>query len=374
MSLGPRDTSSLVMLSGWDATELRKYELQDGTSFASIVASLNGALTAVSGELYNDPIWSALVSYTDQPDKEYRVGTSNGMERFTEYGRPDAKRSETQGHMLPLKSFDRALGWTWDYLRKARMPQIDDDIQDAVKDVRDKWRVELLTRLLKRGDDSGTADGLGSSGYSPGFATTAASTNVDFTPPAYGGNVFASTHEHYVPIAGGAFTAAVFQDAKAELLEHGHLPPYEFIIGISDQSTVEGLTGFVPTARNLVTYGSTQDLASFGPSYLMSGAYAIGTIHDCKIWVIPGMPQYYGFAWKSYGANSQRNPLKIRVQKNAPLRPTIQAFPDPRSGAGAVYPLQYMMFFTEFGVGVGDRTNGTARYVNNAAWSDGTAS
>ena len=109
------------------------------------------------------------------------------------------------------------------------MSQIDADIQDAVKDVRDKWRVELLTRLLKRGDDSGSADGLGSSGYSPGFATTAGSTSVDFTPPAYGGNVFTSTHEHYVPLAGGAFTAAVFQDAKAELLEHGHLPPYEFV-------------------------------------------------------------------------------------------------------------------------------------------------
>ena len=245
--------------------------------------------------------------------------------------------------------------------------------RNAIDAMRQAYRLAILNRILKRGDDSGSADGLGSSGYSPGFATTAGSTSVDCTPPAYGGNVFTSTHEHYVPLAGGAFTAAVFQDAKAELLEHGHLPPYEFVIGISDQSTVEGLTGFVPTARNLVTYGSTQDLASFGPTYLMNGAYAIGTIHDCKIWVVPGMPQYYGFGWKSYGANSQRNPLRIRVQKNAPPRPTIQAFPDPRSGAGAVYPLQYMMFFTEFGVGVADRTNGTSRYVNAAQWADGTA-
>jgi hypothetical protein len=27
-----------------------------------------------------------------------------------------------------------------------------------------------------------------------------------------------------------------------------------------------------------------------------------------------------------------------------------------------------------FGVGVGDRTNGTPRFVNGAAWADGTAS
>ena len=44
-------------------------------------------------------------------------------------------------------------------------------------------------------------------------------------------------------------------------------------------------------------------------------------------------------------------------------------------GLGDVYKrqLQYMMFFTEFGVGVADRTNGTSRYVNAAQWADGTA-
>jgi hypothetical protein len=31
------------------------------------------------------------------------------------------------------------------------------------------------------------------------------------------------------------------------------------------------------------------------------------------------------------------------------------------------------MLYLEFGVGVGDRTNGTTRYVNNATWADGTA-
>lgn len=373
MAIGPRDTSSLGMLTGWDATELKKFELEDGTSFATVAAMLQTAAAGVANELYVDPLWSSLVSYTDMLEVEYRVGVSNGMSDYTEYGTPDPKRAQTEGHMLPLQAFDRGLGWTWRYLEKARMPQIQADIADAVKDVRDKWRVKLLTRVLQRGDDSGAYYGLGSSGYSPGFATTAASTNVDFTPPTFGGNTFASTHEHYVPIAGGAFTAAVFQDAKAELLEHGHLPPYEFVIGLSDQTTVEGLTGFVPTARNLVTYGSTQDLASFGPTYLANSIYAIGTIHDHKVWVVPGIPQYYGFAWKSYGANSQRNPLRIRLPKGY-SRPTVRVFSDPRSGAGAAYPLQYAMMFMEYGVGVADRTNGTARYVNNAAWSDGTAS
>jgi hypothetical protein len=367
--LGARDTGSLVMLTGWDATALQNFKLQDGTTYAQVVSEMNAALGALVNEIASDPL--GLVSFTDQPDLEYRVGTSNGMERFTEYGRSDSQRADTTGHMLPLIAWDRRLGWTWNYLRQARLQQIRADIADGIKDVRDKWRVQLLTRALKRGDDSGAGNGLGASGLSPGFATTAASTGVDFTPPAYGGTAFSSTHEHYIGITGGAFTAAVFTDAKDELREHGHEGPYEFIIGTSDESTVAGLTGFVPAASMLVRYGNDTSLAQLDPMADTNGSYYIGMMKDFKVRVMRGVPQYYGFAWKSYGSNSQRNPLKVRLQKGQ-TRPSVIAMPDPNAGTNANQPLNSLMLFTEFGVGVADRTNGTARYVNNATWADGT--
>jgi hypothetical protein len=359
------------MLTGWDATALQNFQLQDGTTYAEIVAMLDASLAALQAEFSSDWL-TGLYSITDQPDLEYRVGVSNGFEVHTEYGRPDPRRAATEGHMLPLLAYDRMLGWTWDYLRQARIPQIEADIADAVKDARDKRRVALLTRLLKNGDDSGANKGLGSSGYSPGFATTESATNVDFVPPTVGGVAFANTHEHYVGIGGGAFTAAVFQDAKDELREHGHEPPYEFMIGPSDEATVRGLTagGFVGVAQNLVIYGSTQDRASLSPVADATGSYYIGTIYDFAVRVVTGCPQYYGFGWKSYGRLSQRNPLGVRVGKGASALSVI-AVPDPRGG-NAQNPIQNLMLFTEFGVGVRDRTNGTPRYVNNATWADGT--
>lgn len=370
MALGPRDTQSLVMLTGWDATELQNYKLQDGTTFDRVVSMLNAGLGALGAELYSHPLYSALASYQDYPEVEYRVGTSNGMNRHTEYSRPDQQRAGTEGHMLPLLDWDRGLGWTWDYLRKARMSQIEADIADALKDVRDRYRIQVLTRLLQRGDDSGAAKGLGSSGYSPGFATAAASTSVDFTPPTWGGTSFDTSHEHYVGIAGGAFTAAVFTDAKDELREHGHEAPYDFVIGPSDESTVKGLTGFVKASDQWVQYGALQDIATFGAGAVAPGLYPIGAINDFRVWVMAGMPQYYGFGWKSYGANSQRNPLRIRLQKGV-MRPVIAAYPD-NSLPGPAQPLKGIYLFTEFGVGVYDRTAGTARYVNNTTWADGT--
>jgi len=357
------------MLTGWDATSLQNFKLIDGTTYAEIVARMNAALGALNSEFAGDG-FAGLYSVTDQPDLEYRIGSSNGFEDHTEYGRPDPKRAATEGHMLPLKGYDRMLGWTWDYLRDARMSQIEADVADAIKDARDKRRVALLTRALKRGDDSGAALGLGTSGYSAGFATAAASTSVDFTPPTYGGTTFDSDHEHYVGIAGGVFTAAVFTDARDELREHGHEPPFEFVIGTSDQATVEALTGFTPIAESLVAYGLTQDKARLGGVADAVGSYYIGTIADCAVRVVRGMPQYYGFGWKSYGSMSQRNPLRVRLHKGESAMRVI-AMPDPNGGAG-INPLHNLMLFLEFGVGVADRTAGTARYTNSATWADGT--
>jgi hypothetical protein len=365
MALGPRDTQSLVMLDGWDATELSNFRLQDGTTYAAVAAQLNAAIGALSTEIYSHPLYSALVSYTDQPDTEYRQGTSNGMGRFTEYSRPDAQRADTTGHMLPLYDWDRGLGWTWKYLRKARMSQVEADIADAIKDVRDRYRIQILTRLLKRGDDA-----IGSAGESPGFATAAASTGVDFTPPTVAGTVFDSNHEHYVGITGGAPTLAMFQDAKDEIREHGHEGDLDYIIGPVHETAVRALTGFVAVDSAYVEYGALQDRVRFGNTSVAAGVYPIGAIEDFRVWVVRGMPQYYGFAWKSYGMNSQRNPLRIRLDKGA-TRPSVLAMTDPRAGNGTT-PLQFLMLYTEFGVGVGDRTNGTPRYFNSATWSDGT--
>ena len=370
MALGPRDLSTLVTHTGWDATELQKLRLRDGTTVAAVSAMLNTALGGLTIELTSG-LWGSLIGrVTNDPTVSYRVGVSNGMQRHTEYGRPDAQRADTEGHMLPYKEWDRGLGWTWDYLKRARMIDVEADVADSVKDMRDKFRIEILTRLLKRGDDSGENNGLGTGGYSPGFATAAASTSVDFTPPAYGGTSFDSNHEHYVGIGGGAFTNAVFSDAKAEIREHGHEPPYNFVIGTSDETTVRGLTDFVQAAQTNINYASTVSLANVMDTADGGGNYPIGVVHDFIVWVVRGVPQYYGFGWKSYGQLSQRNPLAVRVDTD---QTSLQAMAanDPRNGSPA-HPLQYMMTMLNFGVGVADRTNGTARYVNNATWADGT--
>ena len=168
-----------------------------------------------------------------------------------------------------------------------------------------------------------------------------------------------NTHEHYIATsASGCYTVAIFQAVRAHLREHGHQAPYEMWIGPGSEVAVKALTGFVPVAQWGVNYAITVSTATGlnGEIRSLTGAYYIGMLEEFKVMVVPGIPLYYGFAYKSYGQNSSRNPLKVRLQKGL-TRPQAIAMPNPNS-AGR-YPLQDIMLFTEFGVGVNDRTAGT---------------
>jgi hypothetical protein len=89
-----------------------------------MLADVRTGLTVLNGSLLDMPHYSDLFAVQDEPEVEYPIGVTNGWEEATEYGVPDPKRGATTGHMLPLTAFDRALGWTMMYLRKARFQSL----------------------------------------------------------------------------------------------------------------------------------------------------------------------------------------------------------------------------------------------------------
>lgn len=60
-----------------------------------------------------------------------------------------------------------------------------------------------------------------------------------------------------VAIEAGGYALPVFQDAKQELREHGHQPPYNWIAAPTDETVIRGVTGFVPAPNLMVNYGAT---------------------------------------------------------------------------------------------------------------------
>lgn len=367
---GYRDLSSLVTLGTQDAAVLAQYQLADGATYERLVSELEVGIRGLNGELSRHPLWASLASFGDLPTVEYAVGSGSYADRFTDYGRPEPEHAELSGHMLPLLPWTAALGWTWSKLKDMSISDGRADIRLAVDRMRNRYRKQLFQRLLTRGDQSGKASGLGTAGYSPGFATAAANTDTDFVPPDFGGVSFTSAHEHYVAAAGG-WTTTILDDIEAELMEHGHMPPYRLLISVADVASVTGLTGFVFPTTAVIQAGSGTSVAIPEIDPTDDGFRFIGSYENTRVYAAPGMPQYYGFAYRSYGTNNPRNPLRVRVEKGFEL-PTARALRDPNAGAG-IDPLQDLMLYMEFGVGVADRTNGTTRYVNNGAWADGTA-
>ena len=82
------------------------------------------------------------------------MGVGNAFEVATEYSAPDPTRGKTTGHMLPIKPYDMALGWTMMSLRKARRAKLEADIAKLSKRLDDP---ALYTRD-RAAFDKATAD------------------------------------------------------------------------------------------------------------------------------------------------------------------------------------------------------------------------
>lgn len=373
---GYRDLSSAVNV-GVDDSVLSRYQLADGVTYDQLVAELRVVVAGLNGEMARHPLWSSLVSFQQEPNVAQYAGSSTYADALTEYSRPEPQHAEMSGHMLPIRPYVAMLGWTWLKLKDMSFAEGQNDIRLAVDRLRNTYRRAIVARLLQRGDDSGAAKGLGA-GYSPGFATASGSTNLPFTPPSANGNIFTSSHEHYNATAGsGAWTTAQLDAIEADLREHGHMPPYRVLVSNADAATIAGLTGFVPPAAVTAQPGSGTAIAIPEEAATGDGYVFLGSYKNSRIYVVPGIPTYYGFGYRSYGALSPLNPIRIRTEKGYG-QPTARVLRQVTSGVTdaerGIDPLQDLGLFLEFGVGVGDRTNGVANYNNNATWADGVAS
>jgi hypothetical protein len=352
-TLGPNDLKNVSLPTNWDSAELRRLGLRDGTSYADVIADINGALGMVNDTLTSG--WLAnMLSTTTDPTVEYAVGSSNGYEEMTEYGQPDARRANVVGHMLPIKNYDRKLSWTQLFFEEARRAQIDADIASAIQDTKDIWEKQTLTRYFKSTADTGAQNGVGAAGKSVPLADggTADSAYVPYQNPSRGGT-FTSGHTHFLRLSG--ITQANVETAANHLWEHGHDAPYILLASNADAASwvdVSSVTGFVTANMGGVLYSNQVSLAQVpagyqgvittkrGPAYLMfSGRIPTG---------------YWGM-FKSYGANDQRNPLRVRYDENFGLGVKLEVQDVSR------YPLRGAITRVKFGVGIGsDRTNGVA--------------
>lgn len=354
--LGPNDLKQKAIPQYIDSAELRRWQLRSGETYEQLVSDITDSLSMANGMLLTMPLIASLISTTEEVATEYAIGVSNGFEEASEYGRPEDKRVKTTGHMLPLKKYDRGMGWTWEFLLEARRIQIDSNIASLIADLRNIWMQKILTRLFKSTYDT-VASGRSMPVADGGTADSAYIPQMQPDRAA----AFDATHTHLGRLNG--ITQANLETEVTHVWEHGHDAPYDLLVSETDLGSwtdATSITGYVPRANELIRYGVTQDLATVDDTY----HGVIETKHGpVRLRSNARIPTKYWSVYKSYGALDARNPLVVRY--------------DPLFGIGAVllagdhireFPLENVISYIRFGVGVQDRV-GAALVYNHTTGS-----
>ena len=351
-TLGFADLRETAFPSLWDATEILKARLADGSSIEALVRDVQTGLRLLNNSLLAMPHYSDLFAVQDEPEVEYPIGVSNGFEVATEYGVPSPKRGATTGHMLRLVPYDRALGWTMRYLRKARRMKLDADVRSMVVDARALWQQQLLTRFFS---SSGNTVGSTSNADVP-FADAAATDSTYVPPDSPEGESFDTTHTHFLRHA--SISGANLNTTIEHIQEHGHQSPFDIIASRTDAGTWSGLTGYkAPEWPGIVYHASGVERASVGEISDYFG-YVETDYAVCRIWITPRVPTNYYGVFKTYGPGDTRNSLRVRIDPNVGFGFMLV------DGNWVNLPTHLVVVYTEFGVGIGeDRVNGVCVYI-----------
>jgi len=354
-TLGFADLRETDFPSLWDETEILKARLADGTSIEGMIADLRSGLQMLNGSLLDMPHYGMLFAVQDNPEVEYPIGVSNGFEVASEYGVPSPRRGATTGHMLPLVAYDRALGWTMRYLRKARSNKLDADVRSVVVDARAIWQQKLLTRFFS---SSGNTVGSTSNADVP-FADAAATDSTYVPPDSPEGESFDTSHTHFLRHA--SISDTNLGTTIEHLQEHGHQSPFDIIASRTDASSWTGLTGYkAPEWPGVVYHASAVERADVGEVSNYFG-YVETDYGICRVWLTPRVPTNYYGAYKAYGAGDPRNPLRVRIDRNVGFGFTLV------DGNWVNLPTHLVVVYTEFGVGIGeDRTNGVCVEIDSS--------
>jgi hypothetical protein len=328
---------------------MRRFSLPAGVTFDQIVLNLGAALILFNRSLLQG-YYGQYMQLTVDNAVEYDTGGETlGLAEMSEYGRPDPIQGASTGHMIPMKDYGGALGWTYTALRRGTMRKLERDVKRLIERGENTWQRKVLTRLFT---DSTEAVGTGTSvPFADGGTADAA-----YIPGNYGGRTFLNTHDHFAGAADSeAGRTASLLAMIAHLNEHGIPSPYELIVSGADEAVWRAQPEFsLPTRSFLTTAGievrATVDEANYIGLVEAGGGWA-------RVKSEPRLPTKYAGLFKPFGFNNTNTPLVVRYESGYPLGlalvATIQQF-----------PLQDAIAMMTFGIGIANRLAGAATFYD----------
>lgn len=346
-TLGYADLKDTKAHSLWDMDEMKRVALADGRTFDEMLGELQAALNIVNSDFADDAYYAGMLSVQD--DAEVETDTDSGGEDFikkiTDHSKLDASKGMTTGWTLPLDDFGGALGWSLLGLQRRTSRQLQADLKVAINGIKKNFEKTTLARFFKM-----EAEAVGAtSGASVPFCD-GGTADSNFVPPPYDGEEFLSTHDHFLRLDG--ISNANGAAAIAHLREHGHMGPYILTVADADKSSWTALTKFHPPKWDNVDWmQNTGPRAGFSQDDTFIGIFETddGIAYVRSTARVP--TGYYG-AHKAYGKLDERNAMRMRLDPNFGYG--FQIVP----GNWVNAPHLLAVVIAQYGIGVGDRTNG----------------
>lgn len=373
--LGPRATVDLLFnVGGIDAGRILNFENANGMNVTEIMQQLGSALGTANETLFER--YGGLLYVTTDQFTRYRQGegTATSTPVKAEFSPAAMVRSAETGHMLPLREFEDALGWTYQYLRDAYPSQVDADIQLIVERWMNRIDLEILTRIFSETEYPQGASG----GYSVPWAI-GTGVNVPYIPPSWSDVDFDSTHSHFL-YANSTVTAtalkSMLDNMILQLRHHGFAGRLVALVSDADFGTWLTVDGFVkmqpPGFQIIQQAGSTDSTAAVQvqavtgeingfPGELFGYYNGSRGVVELRYW--SRIPTGYIFLTKSYGTNNPQNGVALRLHPREPfgLRPKIGV-------TSTLAPeIEYVQMRGMHGVGINRRLNGVAGYIADGA-------
>lgn len=319
--------------------------------FAEIQAALD-AHNRMTDEMLGD-----FVERSTDRQRRYGGTDSMAMDELDEYGRADAQKITAGATVgFPLRKYGLSLQWTRNYLREATPAELaaatiaamDADVKAIQREVKRALFLSTNVTFVDR-----LVDGIS--------LAVKRLVNADSQPIPLGPNgesFTAASHTHYLYTAGVSLAAADLTALVLAIREHAASGQVVVNINAAQEAAVRALTGFQAITPVFVTPATS--------AAAVVEAYDTGNIGDRKIgyfgpnyaevWVKPWVPAGYLHAWNSGGPA----PLVMRT-RNANTGALELVYEDE------VHPLRAKGWEREFGVGVWNRTNGAALYIDTGA-------
>lgn len=354
------------MARGYNASADVLETLADGTDLNTIWDEFNSTIALANA---NRNALVELFCFRTTLKGESVLQQPNGTAEFedaSEYGVPQGIRAESA--VLPMgydfRWKDLASRHTWQFLADASAAQVS-ALHNAALEADNRLVFKtIMSRLFdptpRANEDGTTVYGLwkGDDGQ---------------TPPSYNGNVFSSTHNHYMTTGSATLDPADVEALAETVLHHGYGDSdgqtLVVLVNPLEGETIAGWRAGVGGAKfdfvaseSAPPYLTSEVLVGSRPPGQFQGLKVLGQYGRALIAESYLIPIGYLAALATSGANSDRNPIALREH---PLRTGLQIV----RGNVPEYPLQDSYYIHGIGTGVRQRGAAAVMKITTGAYT-----